>query len=101
MQSYIPYRILTINEQVEKTAQDESFLYCMKLVFDWANQMGIKGQRVFSLHLETPNSNNYNPLRQHKVLWCKIECTEEERKAWEKLGEEQVVQYVRDLLNEE
>lgn len=101
MKYYIPYKILIINEQVEKTAQDESFLHCMKLAFDWANRMGLKGKRVFDLYLEKPDYRNYDPLRQHHTLWCKLECTEQDRKAWEKLREEQAFQYVLDLLKEE
>ncbi len=100
MKYYIPHRILIIHEQVVRSKDDESFLHAMKIAFNWANEMGIKGKRVFGMYLELPDKENYNLLKQHSSLWCQIECTKEERKRWEELQEIQVKNYVYDFLNE-
>jgi hypothetical protein len=100
MKEYIPHRLLVINDQVEKSTQDETFMHCMKMAFQWANDMGLKGKKVFGLFLETPDPSKYDPLRQHSSLWCKIECTKEEREQWEEMKDLQVKQYVNDILKE-
>lgn len=101
MKSYIPHRILIINEHVQKNENDPVFFHLMKLVFQWSNDMGIENKKVFGLHLQEPDPYNYSPLQQHKSLWCKIECTQEERKQWDDIQEMQIRKAVHDMLKED
>lgn len=94
MKTWIPHKILTMNEQVIQTYNDEAFLRCMNLAFDWANQMGIKGQRVFDLTITTPSDRPYDPLNEVISVWCKIECTEEQRQHWQRNRELDVLSWL-------
>ena len=100
MNHYIPHKILIINEQVQQKESDDAFMHCMKLAFQWANDMGINGKKVSNLYLENPNPNVFDPLRQHKALWCKIECTEEERNQWDSLRKIQLDKMIMDQIKE-
>lgn len=85
MKSYIPHRILIINDQVTHTAMNETVFYCYRLAFDWSNRMGIEGKRVFDLFLEKPKYDA-DPLNIPLYsIWCKIECTIEERERWDEM----------------
>ena len=68
MKSYIPHRLLLINEHVTMSSEDPVFMECMRLAFEWANDMGLQGKKVHSLTLQKPDPNQYNTLRQHKSL---------------------------------
>jgi hypothetical protein len=76
--SYIPCCILRLNKQIER---DPVLIQAMRLVFDWANKNGLAGKKVYNLKLDDPSAD---PLSLSYGLWCMVECTEEERKAWEK-----------------
>lgn len=86
MKSFIPHRILVINEQVVQEKDEENMTRCYQLAFDWANRMGMKRKRVFDLYLQSPDPNK-DPINIHcqSYLWCKIECTMEERKIWDEI----------------
>jgi hypothetical protein len=78
---------------------DYIFLHCMQMAFDWANQKGLKGQKVFALHLVEPDKNSL--VRQPHRISCMIECTKEEREAWEKSQEENIIHAVKQAITEE
>lgn len=99
--SYIPHRLLVINEYAGTNLDDAVMNECYRLAFDWANDMGRKGKRVFGLFLQRPDPKNHDPVRQQSHLWCKIECTVGEREIWEEMQEIQARQYVLDMLKEE
>lgn len=81
--SYIPHRILIINDQINESARDKTLSECYRLAFDWANKMGSQGKKVFDLYLQKPDYDK-DPMNMARyILWCKIECTIEERKLWE------------------
>jgi hypothetical protein len=101
MNSYIPHRILVINQQITKNADDEALLQAFRLAFDWANRMGQEGKRVFDLYLQRPDINNYNPLANQSYLWCKIECTQEERERWDEIQKVNVTQAVLKAMSED
>ncbi len=101
MKSYIPHRILIINEQICKNEEEKILTNCFQLSFDWANRMGLEGKRVFDLFLQKPDERNYNPMRQQSFLWCKIECTIEERKLWDEQQEQNIQKAVIDALSDE
>lgn len=98
MKSYIPYRILVINCQFIESYQDEVLLQCFRLSLDWANRMGLKGKRVYDFYLE--KSDPKNPLDYLSYLWCKVECTEDERKLWKEQRELNVKHAVYEFLKE-
>jgi hypothetical protein len=100
VKSYIHHRLLIINEQVDKNSNDDTFMRCMQISFDWANRMGLEGKRVWRLHLQEPDPNDYNPLAQHKSLWCMIECTIEERTRWEEINKLNIEHAVYDMLKD-
>ena len=83
MKSYIPHRILVINDQVVQSALDETLFECYRLAFKWANDMGLQGKKVFDLFLEKPKYDGDPMNIPRYYLWCKIECTEDERKIWD------------------
>lgn len=99
--SFIPHRILVINDQVVQAKDNETLTRCYQLAFDWANRMGKEGKRVFDLFLQRPDPNNYNPMRQQSYLWCKIECTIEERKKWDELQKLNIELAVLNMLGDE
>lgn len=82
---YIIYKILEINDQVIAAKDLETFNWIYGKAFEWANEMGRNGKRVYDLHLETPESKHQDPLNIRCFLLCKIECTHEERKMWEEM----------------
>lgn len=101
MKSYIPHRLLVINDQIVEAKDNESMERCYQLAFDWANRMGLEGKKVFSLFLERPDPKNFNPMRQQSYLWCKIECTEEERAKWDEIQKLHAEHAVYKMLNDE
>lgn len=82
MKSYIPHRLLIINEHISENAEDENFMRSMQLAFDWANQMGLQGKKVSGLNLVKPHPDILN---QRQSLWCIMECSEEEQELWNEL----------------
>ncbi len=82
MTSYIPHLILTLTDQVTQSAMDETLTEAYRLAFDWANRMGKEGKRVYDLFLQKPNYA-VNPFDTYFHLWCKIECSKEDRIIWE------------------
>lgn len=101
MKSCIPHRLLVINEHAQENDEDPVFMTCMRLAFQWANDMGLQGKKVHSLTLQKPDPNKYDPIRQQKSLWCKIECEEDERNRWNEMQELQVKQAVYDMLKDD
>jgi hypothetical protein len=98
MKNYIPRCLMVLNDQIQK---DPVLVQCMRLAFDWANQAGLDGKRVCELTLVEPDPENYSPLRQQSALWCKIECTDEERKAWDAQRELDVIHAVRQAFKDD
>jgi hypothetical protein len=96
MKSCIPHKLLVINAFAEQSMEDPCFMQCMKMAFQWANDMGINGKKVFDLHLERADHNNL--VARPAILWCNIECTIEERERWEKMRELQIKQEVYEGL---
>lgn len=86
MKSFIPHKILVINDQVSVEQHNSTLSQCYALAFDWANRMGLEGKRVFDLLLKAPDYHQ-DPLNCQSVLWCKIECSEEDRKIWEETNQ--------------
>jgi hypothetical protein len=83
MKSYIPHRILVINRAAIEHKDEETLSRCYQLAFDWANRMGQEGKKVFDLFLEKPDYGK-DPLNIGRYyLWCKMECTIEEREKWD------------------
>ncbi len=101
MKSYIPHRLLVVNASASNFIDDPVMNECYRLAFDWANEMGRQGKKVFGLRLEKPDEKNYNAMRQHSTLWCQIECTEEERVRWEEMQKFNVQHAVYNLIKEE
>lgn len=87
MKSYIPHRLLVINQQFNANADDPVLMESMKVAFEWANKMGLEGKSVCNLYLQKADHKEFDPMRQQSILWCKIECTEEERKIWDETQE--------------
>lgn len=81
MKSFIPHNIITINQSILNKENLEFLHYCYERVFDWANRMGLEGKRVYDLEMLDPPMNDAFFSRYY--LCCKIECTLEQRKAWE------------------
>lgn len=75
---FIPHPILRLNKDV---IQDPTLMECFRLMFDWANALGLKGQKVYGLQFVAPDDNN--PVRVCGSFWCQIPCTKEQRDAWE------------------
>lgn len=97
MKTYIPYKLLVINEFSENEAMNK----CYRLAFDWANKIGRNGKRVFDLYIQRPDPENYNPLSQQSYnLWCKIECSMREHDIWEEMQELQAKEYVLNMLKD-
>ena len=96
MKHFIPHRIFVINEQIEFSNMREIILRCYALAFEWANKMGLEGKRVYDLYLQKPDPINCNSMNTASYLWCKIECTEEERMQWE---EQQKLNIIDNVLN--
>ena len=71
----IPHRICVITEQIDLNQNDYVFLNTMKMVFDWANKMGLDGKSVFGLSVKQ--------LDNVTEVSCYIKCTEKEYKKWE------------------
>ncbi len=78
MKSSISHCLLNINQDVQK---DPILMESMKLIFEWANDMGIKGKKVFGLHFVEPDLRKI-PAEPYRI-YCRIECSEQEREAWE------------------
>ena len=95
---YIPHCIVKINSIVEV---DPMFESCMLRVFDWANRMGLEGKKVYSLNLVQPLKDNYDPLNLDSSLWCKLECTKEDREKWEQSRENQIKHAIHTLLEDD
>jgi hypothetical protein len=91
MKSFIPHNIITINRLVKDNKDLDVLHYCYRMAFDWANRMGLEGKRVYDLEMLEPPMNDVFFSRYY--LCCKIECTLEERRAWED-------QQVRKLLED-
>jgi len=83
MECDIPHTILTLTSQVDYKKQIEILKNAFSLVFDWANDAGLKGEKVsgFSIREDDPS---IGPEYGKTFLWCRIECTKEEREEWEK-----------------
>lgn len=78
---YIPHKIATFNSDFSKFQDDPILVMAMRAVFDYANEMGLKGKRVSDLIIQPPASDprNFNPLNLNTFIGCKIQCTQEER----------------------
>ena len=100
MKYYIPHKLLVINEQMHLNEESNTFMKCARIAFDWANQMGLKGKRVYGLWLEEPIPSMLDPKSFAKTLWCQIECTAEERKMWNEDQDLMVNKAVLDSLKE-
>jgi hypothetical protein len=101
MKSYIPHQILVINEEISKDAQNVTFTRAYRLAFDWANMMGMNGKKVFDFYIQNPEYWGDPIASQKTLLWCKIECTEEERKIWEENQKLNVQHAVLTALGDE
>lgn len=99
VKSYIPHKLITLNSQISQNGDDKVLMECFRKAFDWANQMGLEGKRVFDFYFERPDPSN--PFAGQSYIWCKIECTEEERKYWEEMREIKIKLSIYDALNEE
>lgn len=99
MTSYIPHLILTLTDQVTMNAMDETITEGYRLAFDWANRMGKEGKRVYDLFLQKPTYED--PLNIRYSLWCKIECTEDERRIWEKNRERMLIESICGSLTKD
>lgn len=94
---YIPYRICVINE-VDFLQTQEVLLTVFRVAFEWANKMGLKGKRVYNLHLQRAAPKSMSPMNCQSYLWCQIECTKEEREIWEEKQKSIAQRVVDDLL---
>lgn len=74
MTHFILRHLLTVNQNIHK---DPVMLTCMQKLFEWANEAGLKGQKVYGLIMPDPNPND--PLDSVYRIWCKMECTEEQK----------------------
>ena len=101
MKSYIPYRLLIINREITDNQNYRLLEEYYRRAFDWANQMGQQGKRVFNLSIQVPDDENYNPKIRHSYLWCMIECTEEERKIWDEIQDLDVKHAIYTILKED
>lgn len=92
-----------MNEETEKTFVDylilktvidseEDLIECMKKVFDFANDMGIQGKKVFGLHIDHPSYKD--PLSIQTYFKCKISCSEKERTAWRMACEKKIMDMI-------
>lgn len=95
---FIPHRLLVINE-FDNQSESKILEMCMNLAFQWSNDMGMKGKKVSGLFLERPKAS-YDPLGGRGILWCKIECTEDEYKLWEEQVKLQTQIAVYHMLTE-
>ena len=99
---YIPKKLLVITDSnVTYTYNDPIFCSCMQKAFQWANEMGLNGKKVSGLHIQTRDFEDMNPLSPHIIIWCQIECTEEERRAWEDMQRFNVEHAINNAFREE
>lgn len=96
MKHWLTRHLLSINENV---VLDPTLVMGMKMLFDWANEAGLKGQRVGFLTVVEPRVDG--PLVQRCTVWCKVECTEELEKENRALLEEQIKHAVLSGWQEE
>jgi hypothetical protein len=101
MKLYIYHQLLVFNEQIQQNPDDPVFMRSMELAFQWANDMGLMGKKVFDLHFQEPDPKEYNPMKQQQIIWCKIECTEEERMHWEELQKLNIKNAVNHMLKDD
>jgi hypothetical protein len=73
---FIPYRVLVSDEP----PSEKAIWKALGLVFDWANRMGLEGKEIFDLRLLLPEPPS--PLVSVWSLWCKVGCTETEKRAY-------------------
>lgn len=92
---------MVINTQIQTQPDDKAFMEYMRLAFNWANEMGLKGKKVFGLLLKQPDSNNFDPVNTQSILWCQVECTKEERECWEENRKMKMEQWFCDSLRDE
>jgi hypothetical protein len=95
-ENFILKQLLVINEIVKR---DPVLVRYMQMLFDWANEAGLKGQKVWDLTIVEPEA--MNPFRNHCQIWCKMGCTEEQMKNWETRREILVKQAVMNALSDE
>ncbi len=65
MKEWIPHKILHINEFIH---EDPVLMEYMKLIFNWANEMGLQGKKVSGLSITKPDTFN-----RFFTIWCKKE----------------------------
>ena len=99
MKYTIPHTILCINEPIERQAAEDVLLCYLGYAFHWANEMGFKGKKVYGLHLLRGDPTT-TPSRPSE-LRCEIECSLEERKAWEENLETNIKHAVLTALSED
>jgi len=99
VKNYIPKKLLVITYDVNSDVYNDVLIDCLFKSFDWANRMGLEGKKVYDLTLKEPDRDN--PLSTALTLWCKVECSEQERKDWEKNCEYQIKLAICEALIED
>lgn len=77
--------------------KDPVLFMCMEKLFEWANEVGLKGQKVSNLRMIDPDLNN--PIDGYYKIFCNIECTEEQRITWEKQRIDDMDSYLKIFCN--
>lgn len=96
--NYIPHRILAINSRLTNESLDPVIMEGMRLIFEWSNKMGLSGQRVYDLFIDNTSFKS-DPMNQQTFIWCRKECSDEERKKWDELQQINYESYLFDSIN--
>jgi hypothetical protein len=99
MTFYIPRCILVLNAPFDYQQEKEIEDYAMARVNYWAEEMRSIGKNVYDITIIEDQGENPLTGRQ-KRIFCKIECTEEERKMWEETRKLQIELAVLSALED-
>jgi hypothetical protein len=94
MKEFIPHGIMTLNEYC---VEDPVMMMAFQHIFVWANEMGLKGTKVFNLRFKQCDKTN-NPCVPFGCFGCLVECTSEQRKIWEENKELRIQKFIKDML---
>lgn len=89
MKHFMPHTILKINRYFPV---DPFFEELFRLVFEWANQTGLRGKRVTAVAIHPPQPEV--GFTRSGEIYCQIECTEREYKQWRATMETNIIHNV-------